>query len=144
MIEPNTEARRPGRPRREEATRTERRRRKGSGIAPKLEIPAAVIKAHPDMEFRYGRDDEGRIQQLTQNDDWDIVPDVAPLHAGTSRAGQPMKTHLLMKPKRFMDEDRAEKMARIDDTVNAQLTRPEAAQAAEQGADMYAVPGNKL
>ena len=143
MIEPETEARRPGRPKREETTQTERRRRNGGQTA-KLAIPAAVRKAHPDMEFRWGRDDEGRIQQLTQNDDWDMVPDVNALHAGTGRAGQAMKMHLLMKPKRFMDEDRAEKLARVDETVNAQLSRPDAAQAAEQGADMYAVPGNKL
>jgi hypothetical protein len=110
----------------------------------KLAIPAEVIKAHPDMEFRWGRDDEGRIQQLTQNDDWDHVPGVDPIHAGTGRAGGAMKQHLLMKPKRFMEQDRAEKLARIDNTVAAQMARPDAAQAVEQGAEMYSVPGNKI
>jgi len=137
------QARRPGRPPRAETTQTERRRRTG-GTTVKLAIPAAIIKAHPDMEFRWGRDDEGRIQQLTQNDDWDKVPDLDPIHGGIGRAGQPMKQYLLMKPKRFMEEDRAEKLARIDDTVNAQLSRPDPVKAVEQGAEMYSVPGNKI
>jgi len=137
------ESRRPGRPSRDETTKTERRRRTG-GTSVKLAIPASVIKAHPDMEFRWGRDDEGRIQQLTQNDDWDKVPDLDPIHGGIGRAGQAMKQYLLMKPKRFMAEDRAKKLARIDDTVNAQLSRPDAAQAVEQGAEVYSVPGNKI
>lgn len=143
MNEPAIEARRPGRPKRDEVTKTERRRRTG-GTTAKLAIPESIKKAYPDMEFRWGRDDEGRIQQLTQNDDWDVVPDVAPIHAGTGRAGGAMQQHLLMKPKTFMDEDRAEKMARIDGTVQAQLARPDAATAAEQGADFYSVPGNKI
>lgn len=143
MSEPVTEARRPGRPKREEVTQTERRRR-SSGTANKLAIPPEVIKAHPDMEFRWGRDDEGRIQQLTQNDDWDKVPEVDPIHAGTGRAGQAMKQYLLMKPKRFMEQDRAEKLARIDNTVANQMARPDAAQAVEMGAEMYSVPGNKI
>lgn len=144
MIEPVTaETARPGRPKREEVTNTERRRRAG-GTASKMAIPVAVRKAHPDMDFRWGRDDEGRLQQLTQNDDWDKVPGVDPLHAGVGRGGHAMKQHLLMKPKRFMEQDRAEKLARIDATVADQLSRPDAAKAAEQGAEFYSVPGNKI
>ncbi len=134
---------RQGRPKREETTQTERRRRKG-GTAQKLEIPENVRKAHPDMEFRWGRDDGGRLQQLTQSDDWDTVPNVTPIHGGKGSDGRGMNLHLLMKPKAFMEEDRAEKMARIDDTVKAQFARPDAARAVEQGAEIYSVPGNKI
>lgn len=140
---PEAETQRPGRPKREEVTRTERRRR-SSGTASKLAIPEEVKKQHPDMEFRWGRDDENRMQQLTQNDDWDKVPGVQPIHAGVGRSGQPMQQHLLMKPKQFMEQDKAEKMARIDSTVQAQLARPDAAQAVEQGSELYSVPGNKI
>ena len=139
----NEDARRPGRPKREEVTRTERRRRKG-GASHKLKIPQSVLDAHPDMEFRWGKDDEGRIQQLTQNDDWDAVPDVAPIHAGVGKAGNAVKMHLLMKPRRFMEEDRSEKMQRLDDLEKAQLARPEAKQAIAQGSEIYSVPGNKI
>lgn len=135
--------RRPGRPKREEATNTERRRRKG-GFVDKLAIPDAVKRAHPGMEFRWGLDDEGRMERLTQNDDWDKVPGVDPIHAGRGATGNAIKHHLLMKPTKFMEEDRAEKLRFLDERDNAALARPEAAQALEQGADMYSVPGNKL
>lgn len=134
---------RPGRPKREEVTQTERRRRKG-GIADKLAIPDAVKKAHPDMEFRWARDDGGRMQQLTVNDDWDKVPAVEPIHGGKGEAGTAMKMHLLMKPKSFMEEDRREKESRNRAVVQDRLSHPDAKRAVEQGADIYSVPGNKL
>lgn len=137
------EPRRPGRPKRAETTQTERRRRKG-GTVNNLAIPADVIKRHPDMEFRWARDDGGRMQQLTVSDDWDTVPGVDPIHGGRGEAGTAMKMHLLMKPKAFMAEDRAEKLERINSKVKGQLARPEKAQALEQGAEMYSVPGNKI
>lgn len=137
------ETRRPGRPKREEATQTERRRRKG-GNTDKLMIPETVKKQHPDMEFRWARDDGGRMQQLTINDDWDKVPGVDPIHGGKGEAGTAMKMHLLMKPKSFMDEDRREKESRNRAIVQDRLTHPDAKRAVEQGAEMYSVPGNKL
>lgn len=137
------ETRRPGRPKREEATQTERRRRKG-GTTDRLMIPASVKKQHPDMEFRWARDDGGRMQQLTINDDWDKVPGVDPIHGGKGEAGTAMKMHLLMKPKAFMEEDRREKESRNRAIVQDRLSHPDAKQAVAQGAEMYSVPGNKL
>lgn len=134
---------RPGRPKREEVTQTERRRRAG-GTTHKLKIPQQVIERHPDMEFRWGRDDAGRMQQLTQNDDWDKVPNIEPIHGGQGSDGRGMKMHLLMKPKKFMAEDRAEKETRLKGIEQAQLARPDAKTATEAGADMYSVPGNKI
>lgn len=136
-------ARRPGRPKREEVTNTERRRRKG-GPTHKLAIPQAVKDQYPNMEFRWARDDGTRMQQLTVNDDWDAVPNVKPIHGGKGEAGTAMNMHLLMKPKKFMDEDRAEKLATIKQTEQMALSRPDAKIATEQGLEMYSVPGNKL
>ncbi len=142
MLEGTSETRRPGRPKRDETTNTERRRRSG-GIASKLTIPPEVLKAFPDMEFRWGRDDGDRMQRLTQHDDWDKVPGVEPIHGGKGVDGKGMQQHLLMKPKAFMEADRAEKLAAIDDRTTAQLARPTADQGT--GADgLYSVPGNKL
>lgn len=141
VLDSATETRRPGRPKRDETTNTERRRRSG-GIASKLAIPAEVIKAHPDMEFRWGRDDGSRIQHLTQNDDWDKVPDVAPIHGGRNSEGKAMQQHLLMKPKAFMEADRAEKLATLKTRDQEQLARPTADKAGADG--LYSVPGNKL
>jgi hypothetical protein len=143
MMPATEETRRPGRPKREEATQAERRRRKG-GTTDKLMIPDSVKKQHPEMEFRWARDDGGRMQQLTINDDWDKVPGVDPIHGGKGEAGTAMKMHLLMKPKAFMDEDRREKESRNRAIVQDRLAHPDAKKAVEQGAEMYSVPGNKL
>lgn len=143
MIASQEPARRPGRPKREETTQTERRRRKGV-TASKLSVPHEIRKKYPEMDFRWGRDDGGRIEQLTQDDDWDKVPDMKPIHAGRGPSGAAMQQHLLMKPTKFMEEDRAEKIARLDETEKAQLARPDAKTAIEQGAEMYSVPGNKI
>lgn len=135
---------RQGRPPRAEKTQTERRRRKG-GTVDKLAIPEHVKEAHPDMEFRWGRDDGGRMQALTQNDDWDKVPDVDPIHGGRGEAGGAMKLHLLMKPKAFMDEDRAEKLARNKAMLDAEVAKhPDAKTAETTGSETYQVPGNKI
>lgn len=136
-------ARRPGRPKREEVTQTERRRRKGPTGA-KLAVPAEIREKYPDMDFRWGRDDGDRMQRLTQADDWDKVPEVAPIHAGRGPSGAAMQQHLLMKPKKFMEQDRAEKVARLNEMEKAQLARPEAREAIERGAELYSVPGNKI
>jgi hypothetical protein len=142
MVEVQSETRRPGRPKRDETTNTERRRRSG-GIASKLNIPPEVLKAHPDMEFRWGRDDGDRMQRLTQNDDWDKVPGVEPIHGGKGVDGKGMQQHLLMKPKWMMEQDRAEKLAAVDTRIQTQFARPTADQGT--GADgLYSVPGNKL
>jgi|GEM_PF-3199949 len=144
MNEVITETRRPGRPKKDEATQTERRRRRGSTQINKLAVPEEVQKLHPDMEFRWGSDTEGRMQQLTVNDDWDKVPGVKHIHGGTDKTGNGIKQFLLMKPKKLMDEDRAEKMSRIDALQKNALSKPTAEQAIAAGADQYAVPGNKL
>lgn len=142
-MEQHEATRRPGRPKREDVTQSERRRRKGGSVE-KLAIPEEVKKAHPDMEFRWARDDGGRIYQLTNNDDWDNVPNVAPIHGGKGSDGKGMQMHLLMKPKAFMAEDRAEKMKALENRDKEQLSRPDAAKAAEQGLEHYSVPGNKI
>ncbi len=138
-------ASRRGRAPRAETMATERRRRKG-GINDKLAIPQSVLKNHPDMEFRWAKDEGGRIYQLTQNDDWDKVPGVEPIHGGKGEAGTGMKMHLLMKPKEFMAQDRAEKDEALKAMEQAQIAKhPEtAASAIASGQDIYAVPGNKI
>ena len=143
MIEQSEAPRRPGRPKREEVTTAERRRRSGA-VTNKLSIPDSVLKAFPDMEFRWGRDLGGRMQQLTQNDDWDKVPDVDPIHGGTGEAGQGFEMHLLMKPKDFLAADRAEKLEMMAEREKQALSRPDAKTATEAGAEMYSVPGNKI
>lgn len=136
-------ARRPGRPKREEVTETKRRRRK-DGTTEKLAIPQDVIDKHPDMEFRWGRDDDARLYQLTKSDDWDNVPGVDPIHGGSKKNGSAMQLHLLMKPKEFMAEDRAKKLDALRETEQSKLTLPDLKTATQAGGSQYAVDGNKL
>lgn len=141
--EEKTATRRPGRPKRAEVTKTERRRRKG-GATHKLKIPDSIKAKYPDMDFRWGLDDEGRIQQLTESDDWDKVPGIDPIHAGTGGSGVAVKQHLLMKPTAFMEADRQEMLEGLESKERDALSRPNAKQATDMGAEMYSVPGNKL
>lgn len=135
--------RRPGRPKRDEVMATERRRRTGAATH-KLAIPDAIKKKHPDMEFRWGRDLGGRMQQLTQADDWDKVPGVEPIHGGTGEAGLGFKMHLLMKPREFMEADRQEKLEALKEREVQALSRPDPKTATEAGMDSYTVPGSKI
>ncbi len=134
---------RSGRPKREEATQTERRRRKG-GTQQKLAIPDEYTRKYPEMDFRHAVDDEGRIEQLTQNDDWEKVPGAPTIHAGTGAGGQATKYHLLMKPKKFMAQDRAEREAHRQRIQQQQTAHPEAQQAIASGSDNYSPPGNQI
>jgi hypothetical protein len=135
--------RRPGRPKREEVMATERRRRKGTATH-KLAIPEAIQKRHPDMEFRWVRDLGARMQQVTQSDDWDKVPNVDPIHGGTGEAGTGYKMHLLMKPKAFLEADRQEKLDVLKERERQATALPNAKNATEAGHEMYSVPGNKI
>ena len=135
--------RRPGRPKRAEVTETKRRRRKG-GTTHKLAIPQDVIDNHPEMEFRWARDEGARMDQLTKADDWDKVPGVKPIHGGETAGGSAMQMHLLMKPKEFLAQDRAEKEARLKAAEQSKLAVPDAKTATETGAGQYSVPGNKI
>lgn len=135
--------RRPGRPKRDEVMATERRRRSGAATH-KLAIPEVIQKKHPGMEFRWGRDLGARMQQLTQADDWDKVPDVEPIHGGTGEAGLGFKMHLLMKPREYMEADRREKLEALKAKEDQALSRPNAKTAIEAGLDSYTVPGSKI
>lgn len=84
------------------------------------------------------------MERLTEQDDWDKVPNVDPIHGGVGKDNRGFKMHLLMKPKAFMEEDRAEKMRAVDSLQAEQFARPEAQEAIASGAELYSVPGNKL
>lgn len=135
---------RPGRQPRSAEVAQKRRRRKSGQKGLKLAIPPEVREKFPEHEFRWARDDGGRMDELTKQDDWDKVPDVKTVHGGRGIEGKGVQMHLLMKPKEFMEEDRKEKAERVANITKAQLARPEKDQAVQQGAEHYSVPGNKL
>lgn len=132
--------RRPGRPKRAEVTQQERRRRKTGGTAEKLAIPQSVKDRHPGMHFYWCADDQGKVQRLTTEDDWDVVPGVNDIHAGPGSEGKPIKHILLMKPEEFMTEDRREKLARLREVEDGTRANPDKATALQTGASIYQAP----
>lgn len=127
---------RTGRQPRAEAVQEERRRRKvNTGLDPSL----ARFGVTPDIldldkyVYRAALDHGMRLYQLTENDDYDFVT----VRGGSARSsdaegvvryvadridGQPVYSYLLRKLKKFADEDRAERVRKVDAEEKARLT----------------------
>lgn len=134
--------------------RTERRRREdlGSGRLRNLAITGNI---DPNYEYRFINDDPGRVFQLTQQDDWDLVnsedlnPNAKDKGVGTpvervvdKRSGK--KAVLVRKRKDWYLADKAKEQASIDET-EASLKRgvtpsPEGL-SAKEGARAYVPQG---
>lgn len=77
----------------------------------KLAIPSEV-QARLDAEGRtprWAEKNSTRMYELTQKDDYDVVPDVAPIATRSLRDGSPIEMVLLSKPKDFIEQDRRKK-----------------------------------
>lgn len=120
MNEVVEQTRGPGRPRKEEV-KQERRRRGGlnHGLNLKLHVPEE--SKDPNFVYRFINKRDGRIQQLTQMDDYDIVSneDMESRSIGTTvertanqRDGEAMI--LVRKPKEYHEADKARKKQAID------------------------------
>lgn len=119
---------------RKEATRTERRRRKSdtlTGYRKRLAVDESKLDTE-NFEHRWIKDDEARMYQMTQKDDWDVVQDrngdlqaahdgdgTAIAHLSGTRKDGAERLVLCRKPKQYHDEDQAAKQARIDETEKA-------------------------
>lgn len=116
-----------GRPRKEETA--ERRRKRGGGYlhGRRLGTNPEYID-HTRYAYRWINDEPGRLVAMTQHDDWDIVTnqggavkedasdlgDAVSLVVGTLPDGSPKRAYLCRKPKKFYEEDQAEKQAELD------------------------------
>lgn len=124
---------------REELVKNERRRRMDSKVGGKLAIPQSIKDKHPDMQFRWALDGSQRMQELTKDDDYDVVPEHKTISAGKVGDDRGKNHILLMKKKSYWLEDQANMMKRIDDIEDSQINdKPDVNQAIGQGADMYA------
>lgn len=135
----------PGRPPRDEVRRSERRRRSDEidGYRMRLAIPPKYRddKAH---EYRWINDDKSRVFELTKEDDWDqVTTDDIDSHdgantvrrqVGTKANGEPLFAHLVRKPKRYCDEDRAKKQRLLDEQME-QLARGRRGDSANLGGE---------
>lgn len=129
MSEPRGRTPRDEQPSRAEAGETQRRRRRADfsndpSLA-RFNITEDVLD-RDRFVYRSVADTGNRLLQLTQADDYDFVTlkgdqakdgnaeGVAKYRSGNNLDGSPQWTYLLRKPKQFADEDRTQKIARID------------------------------
>lgn len=133
---------------RNEQIAAERRRRNSeslNGTRKRLHVDESKLDRE-NFAYRFANDENGRLHQLTVDDDWDMVSDrdgvVKPdgnsvgsevsAFAGTRDNGAPLRTVLLRKRKTYYDEDEAAKQRRVDET-EAGLKRGKASAASEDG-----------
>lgn len=127
----------PGRPRKEDAERGERRRKRESqGVSGRR---LGVNEGHLDFstyKYRWINDDPARIQRLTQYDDWNVctqnggelkedatdLGNAVSVVVGTHADGSPKRAYLARKLKSFWEEDQREKQRELDEQLN-QLRR---------------------
>jgi hypothetical protein len=114
----------PGRPRREDEVKVERRRRTGTGAERNLKLFVPEQAKDPNFVYRWVNNRPGRVKQLTQMDDYDIVSsDDGAIDAGTSEGTVVKRTVdrsegeeavLLRKPRKFYEADKAEEQKLLD------------------------------
>lgn len=117
---------------RQDTIKAERRRRNTDALEGKRRR-LAVNEASLDRdkyEYRFANDVGGRIFDLTQNDDWEVVPNdgnqtsvsegtnVA-RNVGTTDKGEGIRSVLLRKPRKYYNDDEAAKQRRIDETESS-------------------------
>lgn len=114
----------PGRPPRVQEVQTERRRRTGTGAERNLKLFVPEEYKDPNFVYRWVNNRPGRVKQLTQMDDYDIVSsEDGTIDAGTSEGTVVKRTVdrsegeeavLLRKPRKFYEADKAEEQKLLD------------------------------
>lgn len=137
------------RPDRAEEVATDRRRRDGEGLAPrlKLHVPEHIRDklAAEGRTPRWVNDVHNRIADLTTRDDYDIVEGVERVKVD-SIDGQPVYAVLLAKRNDFIAEDRSKQDQRRREVEAARFTPRTDSQPIEgqMGAPTYIDPASKI
>ncbi len=140
----------PGRPRLDRAqdVQVQRRRRQGTGAERNLKLHVPEEYKDPAFVYRWVNNNPGRVKQLTQMDDYEVVSSDQ-IDAGTSEGTVIKRTVdrsegdeavLLRKPRHFYEADKAEEQRLID--VRDEQLRAGAGTGSEglSGSEAY-VPG---
>ena len=163
-----TERRKPGRPSNAEIAAREtprqaevkerRRRREGIGAERNLKLHVPEESKNKDFVYRWVNDRPGRVRQLTQMDDYEVVSHSElnggdPDPAGNTAEGTVMqrtadknigeKTILLKKPKEYYQKDKAEEQALIDERDKVLRKGPLPTQDGLAASDNAYTPGGK-
>jgi hypothetical protein len=115
----------PGRPPRTEEVKTERRRRQGMGAERNLKLFVPEQAKDPNFVYRFVNDRPGRVKQLTQMDDYEIVSsEDGNIDPGTAEGTVVKRTVdrsegeeavLLRKPRQYYEADKAEEQKLLDE-----------------------------
>ena len=135
----------PGRPPRAQTEQVVRRRREGMGADRNLKLHVPEDKKDPNFEYRWVNDRPGRVQQLTQGDDYDVVPGVT--NEGTTETRIADKSSgeravLLRKRKEFYESDKREEQKVLDARDEALRRAPPPSAEGLSGPEAY-VPGGR-
>ncbi len=143
----------PGRPPRVEEVKTERRRRQGIGAERNLKLYVPEEAKDPNFVYRFVNDRPGRVKQLTQMDDYEVVSsEDGRIDSGTSEGtvvkrtvdrGQGDEAVLLRKPRHYYEADKAEEQKLLD--ARDEQLRAGAAPSSEglSGSEAYVPGGSK-
>lgn len=114
---------------RAEEVKTQRRRREGLGEERGLKLFIPESAKDPNFTYRFVNDRAGRVKQMTEMDDWDVVSNVD-LNRESVAEGTVVKrtadkfsgeqTVLLRKRKEYHEEDEKKKqeaLKAVDDTL---------------------------
>lgn len=140
------------RPTRAAEVATERRRRDGANLGPrlKLAVPEEIGErlAAEGRTPRWVNDTGSRVDDLTTRDDYDIVEGVDPVKVDVDDEGKPVFARLLAKRDDFIAEDREKANARRK-AVEAGMLRGKSPQTGQPlegqlGATTYVDPSSKI
>jgi hypothetical protein len=130
----NTTHRKPGRPRKDESAVADhgpRRRKKREGVIGRRLGVNEHILDFENFKYRWLNDKPGRLVAMTKSDDWDFVTndggtvksdsadlgDVVSQVVGTGPDGNALRAYLCRKPRKFWEEDQAQKQAELDEQL---------------------------
>lgn len=141
------------RPARTEEVQNERRRRTGMGADRNLKLHVPEEAKDPDFVYRWVNNRPGRVQQLTQMDDYEVVSSAdGKIDPGTSEGTVVKRTVdrsqgeegvLLRKPRKYYEADKVEEQKRLD--ASDEDMRNGAAKSSEglSGSEAYVPGGHK-
>lgn len=109
---------------RTEEVKTERRRRQGSGAERNMKLYVPDEAKDPDFHYRWVNNKPGRIKQLTQMDDYEVVNSTdGAIDVGVAGGTVVTRTVdrregdeavLLRKPRNYYETDKAEEQKLLD------------------------------
>jgi hypothetical protein len=142
-------------PTRADQEKVTRRRQRGSTVLPGLKLSVnEKLLDRENFTYRWINDNGGRIEQLTRDDDYDLVRDpskevkddngnegaLISKVVGTTENNQPIRAYLARKPKPFYDADQKEK-AKVLDAQMADIKRGKPSEAAQMAGNDYVPQG---